>query len=165
MTFAIETITDENSEPTIRFKVITPVYSTLIVKEELPEYMKLDEPITNSQQVYELFGFLKDETKEHFIGVHVDSKNRILAIDRIATGSMNAAIVHPREAYKSALLSSAAGIIFVHNHPSGDSTPSREDIELSRRLSEASELIGIRMLDSIVVGSRGYASLADRGII
>ncbi len=82
----------------------------------------------------------------------------------VSTGSLNQSIVHPRELFKTALLSSAAAVILIHNHPTGDPTPSTEDIELTRRLKEAGEMIGIRVLDHIVVGD-SYYSFAERGHI
>ncbi|PLX91032.1 MAG: DNA repair protein RadC, partial [Desulfuromonas sp.] len=97
--------------------------------------------------------------------LHLDSKNRIVCLDQVSTGSLNASIVHPREVFKSAMLSSAAAILFLHNHPSGDPTPSKEDLELTKRLKEAGELLGVRVLDHIVIGSGCYQSLADKGII
>ncbi|MDT8444359.1 MAG: JAB domain-containing protein [Desulfuromonadales bacterium] len=80
-------------------------------------------------------------------------------------GSLNASIVHPREVYKAALLSSAAAVIFIHNHPSGDTAPSREDIEITKRLKDAGELLGIRVLDHLIVGEAGYYSFANDGIL
>ena len=112
-----------------------------------------------------LFDFLSRETKEHFWAVHLDSKNRMLCLDQVSTGSLNASIVHPRDCLKSALLSSAAAIVFVHNHPSGDATPSREDIEITKRLKECCDLLGIRCLDHIIVCENEYVSFADRGLI
>ena len=96
---------------------------------------------------------------------HLDSKNRLLCLEIVSVGSLNASIVHPREVYKSALLSSAAAIVFVHNHPSGDPTPSREDIELTSRLKQASDLLGIRLLDHVVIGSGRHFSFADSGLL
>ncbi|MDG5467274.1 JAB domain-containing protein [Deltaproteobacteria bacterium IMCC39524] len=162
MTFTIDTIT---TNKTIRLKVIRPVFENLVIKEEaLPEYLR-KKTIKSSADVYHLFGFLTKETKEHFIAIHLDSKNKILCIDRVSTGSLSAAVVHPREVLKSTLLSSAAAILVLHNHPSGNPEPSSEDLELSSRLKECCELIGIRLLDSVIVGTDGYVSLADRGLI
>jgi DNA repair protein RadC len=77
---------------------------------------------------------------------------------------LNQSIVHPRELFKTALLSSAAAIILVHNHPTGDPTPSREDIEITRRLKEAGEILGVKLLDHIVIGS-SYISFVERGLL
>ena len=149
----------------IRMKVIRPVWETLTIHEVAASYIGSRSRITTSQEVFELFHFLKDETKEHFIALHLDSKNRILCIENVSTGSLNASIVHPREVFKGVLLSSAAALILLHNHPSGDPTPSREDLELTGRLKEAGELLGVRVLDHVIIGSGCYVSLADRGLI
>ena len=96
--------------------------------------------------------------------IRLDGKNRINCVDEVSVGSLNQSIVHPRELFKTALLSSAAAIILVHNHPSGDSTPSREDIEITRRIKEAGEILGVKLLDHIVIGS-SYLSFTERGLL
>ena len=135
------------------------------VFENGPDYCTAQERerFSSSQQVFEFFANLRDETKEHFVALHLDSKNRLSCLDVVSTGSLNASIVHPREVFKGVLLSSAAALILLHNHPSGDPTPSREDLELTGRLKEAGELLGIRVLDHIVIGNGCFVSLADRG--
>jgi DNA repair protein RadC len=141
------------------FKTIKAVY------ERTEEY-KVNAPrVTSSSDVFSWFRDLQDETKEHFLALHLDSKNRVLCIDQVSTGSLNASIVHPREVFKVALLSSAAAVVFVHNHPSGDLELSREDIELTARLNDAGKLLGIRVMDHVVVGENGYVSFADRGLL
>lgn len=149
---------------TLRFKVIRPVYETLVIKEELPEYINARTRITSPEQIWEMFSYLRRETKEYFIAAHVDGKNRIVCIDQISVGSLNQSIVHPRETFKSALLSSAAAIILIHNHPTGDPTPSREDMEITRRLKEAGELLGIKVLDHIIIGDT-YTSFVSQGLL
>lgn len=159
MTFDAETIINTK---TIRLKVIRPVYENIIM-EGLPEYLS-SKKISSSSDVHQLFSFLTNETKEHFIAIHLDNKNRILCIDRVSTGSLTASVVHPREVMKSVLLSSAAALCLVHNHPSNCAEPSREDIDITRRLKECCELMGIRLLDHVIIG-HGYVSFADRGLI
>jgi DNA repair protein RadC len=160
MTFTIDTIT---TNKTIRLKVIRPVFENLVIKEEaLPEYLR-KKTIKSSADVYQLFGFLTKETKEHFIAIHLDSKNKILCIDRVSTGSLNATVVSTREILKSTLLSSAAAILVLHNHPSGNPEPSREDIELTDRLKQCCDLMNVRLLDHVIIGAEGYVSLGDRG--
>ena len=149
---------------TLRFKVIRPVYETLVIKEELPEYINARTRITSPEQIWEMFSYLRRETKEYFIAAHVDGKNRIVCIDQISVGSLNQSIVHPRETFKSALLSSAAAIILIHNHPTGDPTPSREDMEITRRLKDAGELLGIKVLDHIIIGDT-YTSFVSQGLL
>jgi len=96
------------------------------------------------------------ETKEMFITLHLDGKNRIICLDVVSIGSLNQSIVHPRSVFMTACLSSAASIICVHQHPSGDPTPSSEDIAMTRRLKEAGEIMGIKLLDHIIVGDGDY---------
>ena len=99
-----------------------------------------------------------------FLTLHLDGKNRIIALDMVSIGSLNQSIVHPRELFKTALLSSAAAIIMVHNHPTGDPTPSREDIDITRRIKEAGEILGVKLLDHIIIGS-SYLSFVGRGLL
>ncbi len=106
---------------------------------------------------------LCDYRKEVFLALLLDTKNRLIREVQISEGSLNASIVHPREVFSPALKESAAAVLFVHNHPSGDPTPSREDIEITSRLKQAGDLLGIRVLDHIIIGNGAYISLADRG--
>ncbi len=103
--------------------------------------------------------------KELFLALLLDSKNRLIREVQISEGSLNASIVHPREVFAPVLRESAAAILFVHNHPSGDPTPSREDLEITDRLKQVGELMGVRVLDHIIIGNGDYVSLADRGLL
>lgn len=151
---------------TYRIRVIKPVYATLTVAEEARHWFTPDTPVDSALKVVELFGSLGKESKESFITCHLDNKNRLIAIETVSVGSLTASIVHPREVFKSALLSSAAAIVAVHNHPSGDPEPSREDLDITRRLKEGAELLGIRFLDHVIIGRDGrFVSLADRGLL
>ena len=164
---AIETIRNDEKPPrtkTIKFKQIKAVYEKFIITEEMSPYVEPLKKFSSSKQVFETFKFLQNETKEYFITLHLDAKNRICCIDEVSIGSLSQAVVHPREVFKTALLSSAAAIILLHNHPSGDPTPSREDIELTKRLKEAGEVIGIRVLDHIIIGDN-YVSFADQDLV
>ena len=149
----------------IRIKVIRPVWETLEIDVRVADQIGPNSRVTTSSEVFSLFSFLGNETKEVFIALHLDTKNRLLCLDHVSVGSLNASVVHPREVFKSCLLSSAAAVILLHNHPSGDPTPSREDLELTGRLREAGELLGIKVLDHVVIGSGCYVSLADRGLL
>ena len=148
----------------IKFKTIKAVYETLTVAEGAGSYISPKIRYTSPTQIFDTFSFLQDETKEYFIALHLDGKNRILAVDICSIGSLNQSIVHPREVFKVALLSSAAAIILMHNHPSGDPTPSSEDLEVTRRLREAGDLLGIKILDHLVIGTT-YYSFVERGVI
>jgi len=157
---------NEDSKPrTIKFKQIKAVYETLIVREEIADYLKTGNRYTAPRQVFDTFSFLMKETKEMFMALHLDGKNRIICIDLVSIGSLNQSIVHPREVFKTACLSNAAAIILVHQHPTGDPAPSSEDIAITRRLKEAGEIMGIKILDHIIVGSGEYMSFVERGLL
>ena len=107
---------------------------------------------------------LRYEKKEYFKSVLVNTKGQIITIDDVSVGELSSTVVHPREVFSSAVRKSAAAIIFVHNHPSGDPTPSREDIETTKRLIDSGKLLGIRVLDHIIIGNGKYSSLKDMKI-
>lgn len=102
--------------------------------------------------------------REQFRIVLLDSKNQVLGLKVVSVGSLSSSIVHPREVFKEAITRSSAAVILVHNHPSGDPTPSQEDIEVTRRLADAGRLLGIEVLDHIVVGDNRYVSFKEKGI-
>lgn len=156
--------TDPHKPRSITLKKIKAVYEKLIIAEEADQPLKPFKRYKCPEQVFDTFSFLKHETKEHFFAIHLDTKHRICCVDEVAIGSLNQAVIHPREVFKTALLSSASAIILLHNHPSGDPKPSREDIEITKRLKEASEILGVRLLDHIIIGN-SYVSFADRGLI
>ncbi len=158
--------TNNTSKPkSMRLKVLTPTYTTLTIKEELPDYLLKSKRITSSSDVYQMFKHLMDSPREMFISLHLDSKNKIICMDTVSQGSLNASIVHPREVFSSAILSAAAGLIFIHQHPSGDPAESTEDVSLTKRLKECADLLGIRLLDHIIIGEGKYVSFADRGML
>lgn len=104
-------------------------------------------------------------TQEHFVCLYLNTKNHVIQKKTIFIGSLNASIVHPREVYKEAFRHSAASIICLHNHPSGDCTPSKEDIEVTKRLVECGKLIGIELLDHIIIGDGIFTSLKEKGYV
>ncbi len=108
---------------------------------------------------------MRDLKQEHFICLFLNTKNQVLHRQTIFIGSLNASIVHPREVYKEAVKRSAASIICAHNHPSGDPTPSQEDIQVTQRLKECGKMIGIELLDHIVIGDRTFISLKEKGYL
>jgi len=103
--------------------------------------------------------------KEHFVALLLDGKNRLIRQVRISEGSLTSSVVHPREAFLPAVRSSAAAVIFAHNHPSGDPTPSREDLSITEQLRQAGQILGISVLDHLVVGAGEYRSLAEEGLL
>src|SRR5210317_63203 len=121
---------------------------------------------TSSREVFAHFHErLRDRKKEVFLTLLLDSKNRVLREIQVSEGSLNASIVHPREVFQPVIRESAAAVLFVHNHPSGDPTPSREVTDLTARLNEAGKLVGGRVLDYIIIGSCSYVSFCDRGLL
>ncbi len=97
--------------------------------------------------------------------ITLDSKNRTIGYHTISMGSLSSSVVHPREVFKPAILENSAAVIFLHNHPSGDPAPSREDRECTNRLTAAAKILGIRVLDHIVFGETEYFSFADAGFL
>ncbi|MBU8730408.1 DNA repair protein RadC [Cytobacillus oceanisediminis] len=104
-------------------------------------------------------------SQEHFVCLYLNTKNQVLHKKTIFIGSLNASIVHPREVFKEAFRRSAASIICIHNHPSGDPTPSREDIEVTKRLAESGKIIGIEVLDHLIIGENKFVSLKEKGYL
>lgn len=102
--------------------------------------------------------------QEHFQVILLNIKNQVLGVELVFVGGLASSPVHPREVFKSAIRKSAAGVILVHNHPSGDPSPSREDMEVTRRLTEAGKLLGIEVLDHLVIGDNKYVSFREKGI-
>lgn len=108
---------------------------------------------------------MKNVKKETFRCALLDTKNKIIRDEEVSTGSLTASLVHPRETFKAAIRESAAAVIFVHNHPSGDTKPSQEDILLTKRLVQAGEVLGIQVLDHIIIGDGEHFSFRDSGMI
>ncbi len=130
------------------------------------EKMPPGTPVSGSRQ---LFDYMRRKLhglkKEHFYSLLLDTKHRIMREEQVAVGSLNESIVHPREVFKTAIRESAAKVIFVHNHPSGNPEPSPQDRRLTARLCQAGELVGIQVLDHIIVGEEDYFSFAERGLL
>lgn len=108
---------------------------------------------------------LRHHDREVFAVVLLDTRHRILSEVRVAEGGLTACAIHPREVFEPAIREGAAAIIFVHNHPSGDPTPSQEDLALTTRLCITADALGVRALDHVIIGDGGYVSLADRGLM
>ena len=117
-----------------------------------------------SQDIFEFVHLsLRDLQFEVFEALLLDARNHLLRRVRVSTGTLTGSLVHPREVFRPAVAEAAASLILIHNHPSGDPTPSREDFEVTDRIVEAGEIMGIRVLDHIVVGDGVYLSMADTG--
>lgn len=138
------------------------IVSVKLVKESSMLYKQ--RRVRSPQDSYELFrDYLGDVDREHFVVACLDTKNQPTNISTVHIGSLNASIVHPREVLKTAILSNAASIICCHPHPSGDPTPSPEDIEITERLAAACNLLSIELLDHIIMGDNTFISLKEKG--
>lgn len=108
---------------------------------------------------------MRDYDREHFMVLYLDRKGGLIVKEDISIGGLHSSIVHPREVFKTAVKRSAASMILAHNHPSGDPAPSREDIDITRRLIEAGHIMGIEILDHVIIGENTYCSLKEKGLL
>lgn len=108
---------------------------------------------------------IRDQRKEHFKCLYLNARNQVTFHEIVSIGSLSSAIVHPREVFRTAVENTAASIILAHNHPSGDTSPSQDDINLTRRLVQAGEILGIDILDHVIVGGTDFLSMKERGLI
>jgi DNA repair protein RadC len=121
--------------------------------------------VRGPEQIYDLTRDIRALNREHFVGFYLNSRHQVLRRDIISIGSLNASIVHPREVFLPAIAISAASLVLAHNHPSGDPTPSEEDLAITRRLHEAGRLLGIELVDHVVVARDAYASFRERRLL
>ena len=131
-----------------------------LAKRGLNQGMGIAPSITSPADVVGHLTDIKDRRKEHFVALFLNARNQVICREDVSIGSLNASLVHPREVFAPAVGSSAASVILAHNHPSGDVTPSREDIELTRRMVQAGEIMGIEVLDHLIVGGDGAKFLS-----
>lgn len=136
--------------------------SKRIAKERHEPNAKISSPLILSQYFMEV---LRHEQKECFVVTFLDAKCKMIGYQMVSTGSLTASVVHPREVYKIAIQKSAYSIIVLHNHPSGDPSPSKEDIQITERLKKVGELIGIPLLDHIIIGDGIYRSLKEESYL
>jgi DNA repair protein RadC len=146
-------------------KVMTvPLYRVALVRE--PGAVDAEvRTIRKAEDAAQIFRPLfRELDREQFVVMLLDVRHRALGLNVVSFGSLTAAIVHPREVFKPAILANSAAVILAHNHPGGDPSPSAEDIEITRRLRESGEIIGIRVLDSIILGREpAFYSFVDAG--
>lgn len=122
--------------------------------------------ISSPSDAVNLIGeFMGDSDREEFIIIAIDTKNQPTAINVCSIGTLNATLVHPREVFKMAILANANSIIIAHNHPSGDVSPSKEDINITTKLKEAGDIIGINITDHLIIGSGNYMSFKEQKMI
>lgn len=138
----------------------------VLVKEKVGRY-ELPRKIRSPQDAYNAIKTItnvQEEAQEVFGILVLNTKHKIVAVHEISRGTLDSSLMHPREVFKPAVLHNAAGIICFHNHPSGNTKPSKEDIEITKRLVEAGKLLGIAVLDHIIVGDDRYTSLKKMGV-
>jgi len=126
--------------------------------ETIKEYKKKTN-MNSPHDIYKFMKDIKDIEKELFVVFYLDTKNNIIAREIISIGTLNSAIIHPREVFRNAIVRNCNSIILSHNHPSGDVEPSQEDITITKRLKEAGEVIGIKVLDHVIVGDKLFNSI------
>ena len=145
------------------------VFGLRMVKErsvnyELPEGTVITSPARISELLDEVFE-LASLPEEAFVLICLDTKHKVIGTFKVSTGSLNASIVHPREVYKRAVVCNSHAIVVAHNHPSGNPTPSQEDIGVTQRLKEAGDILGIHLLDHVIVGRGEYLSFKQEGLL
>jgi DNA repair protein RadC len=139
----------------------------VLVREKVGRY-ELPKAIRSPEDAYKAITTLtnvQEEAQEVFGILILNTKNKVVAAHEVSRGTLNSSMVHPREIFKPAVLHNAAGIVCFHNHPSGDTVPSKEDIEVTERLVAAGEILGIIVMDHIIVGDDDYTSLRDIGVM
>ena len=150
----------------LRYEYSIPVYRVSLVRDG--SHRTPVPQIRSSRDAHQVFQqYLEGVDRENFVVMLVDQKHKIIGIHTVATGSLTAAVVHPREVMKPAILSNAAAIIVAHNHPSGDPQPSQEDRALTAKLFQAGKILGIALLDHIILGDGAdtYFSFGDEGLL
>ena len=139
-----------------------PVCTVRLIKEStLVCDRKTIKTPEDAHQILE--GYFDNLPNEHFAALLLSTKNHVIAVTTVSIGSLNSSIVHPRELFQRAILANAASVILAHNHPSGDPTPSPEDLALTKRLVDAGKLLDIPVIDHLILGQNCFASLKERG--
>jgi DNA repair protein RadC len=142
--------------PTVRVK--------LVAAENAASYLPAI-PFTSSKDVMDYFSTLEEEPREVVIATYMDNKHRVISVEEVSRGTLTASLFEPRAILQGALLTNAAALIVVHNHPSGDPRPSPEDISVTKALKQTAELLPVRFLDHVIIGRGSYISLGDKGYL
>lgn len=152
----------EHGMTTVAIERLSAVFE--LAKRFAETEWKVGEPLRGSGDIYEHFRErLAAKMTEHFYVILLDNKHRKIRDVLVSLGSLTASVVHPRDVFVPVIKQSAAALVFVHNHPSGDPVPSKEDLEITRRLREVGDVIGVRVLDHVIIGRGRYVSMVDDG--
>ncbi len=144
-------------------KYLKRIVASYVREKEVPYII---ESAIDPETVVKQFKYLETRDREEFVTLHLDKGNRPVCWDRVSVGTLSEALIHPREVFKTALLSSASAIILIHNHPSGRVQPSPEDRNITSRLLEAAKILDIKVLDHLIVGGdSSYFSFREHGLI
>jgi DNA repair protein RadC len=139
-----------------------PIYKVQLVRDS--SVSATTKSIKSPKDAHEILSvYMSGLDRENFVVAMVDTKNKIIGINTVSVGNLDSAPVHPREVFKPAILSNAAGIFLAHNHPSGDTTPSEPDVNITKRLVEAGNILGIKVLDHLIISNDRYTSLLEIG--
>ncbi len=139
-----------------------PIYELKVVLE--PSRYDVATYLKSPKDIYSTFRERYEKLdREEFTVILLDNKNRMLGYSIVSLGSLTASVVHPREVFKAAVLANAASVLLCHGHPSGDPTPSKEDIDITSRLRKAGEMMGIKVLDHVIIGEGRYFSFSEKG--
>lgn len=164
-----KTIKEVELESSSHYKNATPakrvdIISIRMVKEASMLYK--NRKVSSPNDAYNLLTkFFESIDREELIICSLDTKNQPNTINVVSIGTLNSSLVHPREVFKPAILSNAASIIVAHNHPSGDPSPSKEDLNITQRLKECGKLLGIDLIDHIIIGDNCFISLKEKGLL
>ena len=147
-----------------RYRV--PEYRVALVREASIESIHNPSSVFSPKQVADIFmPHLHFRDREHFMILMLNTKNKAIGINTVSIGSLCASIVHPREIFKPAMIAGSASIILVHNHPSGDPSPSQEDLEVTKRLVDGGNLLGVAVRDHVIIGEGVWYSFREKGLI
>lgn len=159
-TYELEELKNKSIQELCQIKGIKTAQATKIkaaLELSNRQTQKINKQIKNSKDVYQACKELIDKKQEHFITLILNSKNQLIKKDLISKGTLNLTIIHPREIFKNAIKESANSIILVHNHPSGDPTPSEADIKVTKQICKAGKLLDIKVLDHVIIGTTHYS--------
>ncbi len=168
-TIGIKKIKNISFDDLQRIKGLGKVKALEIVAAiELGKRLLVDEEkvhVVKPSDIYESLKDIRSHKKEHFIAFYLDTKHEEITRELISVGSLNETIVHPREVFEPAIRCLACSVIVVHNHPSGDTEPSKEDIALTHQLRDAGKILGITLLDHVIIYKNGYTSMKEKGLV